>query len=159
MPNAHCPRLGDIHTSTSGDLPHSRICKSFIIREFYHLADYAKPLAWNHFGKIADLHMTTLPRAMKSSALLTKGGDIDQYLSALASWYVNIRHRWKLLKEYPTFLTQNCCWGVRLVLRHDSGSNWNWPSVNTGKCRVIFQELKSPVPEFHSRLRKSPRVP
>ena len=103
--------------------------------------------------------MTTLPRAMKSSALLTKGGNIDQYLSALASWYANIHYQWKLLKEYPTFLTQNCCWGVRLVLWHDSGSNWNWPSVNTGKCRVTFQELKSPVPEFHNRLRQSPRVP
>ena len=37
------------------------------------------------FGKFLDLQMTTLPRAMKASALLTKGGNIDQYLSALAS--------------------------------------------------------------------------
>ena len=58
------------------------------------------------FGKIADLQMTTLPRAMKSSALLTKGGNIDQYLSALASRYVNIHKR--ISNVFDTKLLLRC---------------------------------------------------
>ena len=126
------------------------------------------------FGKIADLQMTTLPRAMKSSALLTKGGNIDQYLSALASWYVNILHQWKLLaSQYSKNIQRfwhkiaaevwDWCCGMILVLietgQVSTLGSAESPSKSSSHLSQSSKTSSDRVPEFHSWLRQSPRVP
>ena len=118
------------------------------------------------FGKIADLQMTTLPRAMKSSALLTKGGNIDQYLSALASWYVNIHYQSKLLASQYSKNIQRfwhkiaaevwdwCCGMILDLIETGQVSTLGSaesPSKSSSHLSQSSTTGSDRVPEFHNR--------